>query len=120
MTIQSSLNLIFHVDFASLPIKDTRLSMPLAALVFSFFAFCLHLFESPQPTSEEVIINGRLVSQELESSLFSYLTFTWVNPLLDLGRQKPLEEEDLPHLTREDQTEIVITKWTAYRFVDGI
>jgi hypothetical protein len=51
------------------------------------------------------------MSGERRSSLLSYITFAWVNPLLDEGEKKPLEEEDLPHLTEPDQMAIVITKW---------
>lgn len=47
--------------------------------------------------------------------MLSYLTFSWANPLLKLGQQKPLEEEDLPHLTESDQMENVIRRWAHYR-----
>ena len=69
----------------------------------------------------EIILDGRLVSKELHSSIFSYLTFSWVNPLLTLGQSKPLEEEDLPHLTESDKMSIVIQKWNSFRTnTDGI
>jgi hypothetical protein len=47
--------------------------------------------------------------------MLSYLTFSWANPLLKLGQEKPLEEEDLPHLTESDQMENVLKKWFEFR-----
>lgn len=45
----------------------------------------------------------------------SYLTFSWANSLLKLGQEKPLEEEDLPHLTESDQMDNVLEKWLAFK-----
>lgn len=47
--------------------------------------------------------------------MLSYLTFSWANPLLKLGQEKPLEEEDLPHLTESDQMQTVLKNWLAFR-----
>ena len=55
------------------------------------------------------------MSLEHRCSMLSYLTFSWANPLLKLGREKPLEEEDLPHLTESDQMGNVIRNWTEFK-----
>jgi hypothetical protein len=39
------------------------------------------------------------------ANFFSLLTYSWLNPLLELGKSKPLEESDLYRLRDEDQAE---------------
>lgn len=41
------------------------------------------------------------VSQFRKAGLWSTLTFAWLNPLLVLGRQRPLEVDDIPKLSWE-------------------
>lgn len=41
-------------------------------------------------------------SPEERATFFSRLTFAWLNPLLELGVQRPLQEKDLYNLARQD------------------
>ncbi|KAG0256860.1 hypothetical protein BG011_004280 [Mortierella polycephala] len=41
---------------------------------------------------------ARLPSPEYASSLYSQLTFAWVNPLVYLGHRRPLQDSDLPDI----------------------
>jgi hypothetical protein len=80
--------------------------------------FLLLLF-SPVATISSVqgytAIDGRVASQEDAASLAGYLSFAWVNSLLDKGETKPLEEEDLPDLSDRDQMATVVGNWEAYQ-----
>ena len=64
---------------------------------------------------ESIKVNGRLPSSEVTASPFSIISFSWVNGLLGVGFKKPLEREDLPHLSKEDQMENIVEKWRAFR-----
>ncbi|KAG0006856.1 hypothetical protein BGZ65_002794 [Modicella reniformis] len=44
----------------------------------------------------------RLESTEYSSSIFSRLTFSWVNPLVSLGYKRTLQDVDLPNLEESD------------------
>ncbi|CAO2838694.1 unnamed protein product [Amaranthus hypochondriacus] len=46
------------------------------------------------------------VSLFANAGLFSRLTFWWMNPLMKLGKQKTLEEEDIPKLRDADRAEV--------------
>ncbi|KAF9980622.1 hypothetical protein BGZ75_008239 [Mortierella antarctica] len=45
---------------------------------------------------------ARLTSTEYSSSIFSQLTFAWVNPLVYLGYKRSLQDVDLPNLETSD------------------
>jgi hypothetical protein len=47
------------------------------------------------------ILRGKK-SPEERATVFSRLTFSWMNPLLELGVQRPLQEKDLYPLARQD------------------
>jgi ABC-type multidrug transport system fused ATPase/permease subunit len=51
------------------------------------------------------------VSQEYTSSVFSQITFRWLNPVIDAGTAKHLEWQDLCDLLKEDTTEAVLKKY---------
>jgi hypothetical protein len=44
----------------------------------------------------------RVAATEYSSSLFSQLTFAWVNPMVYLGFKRPLQDVDLPNLEDSD------------------
>jgi ABC-type multidrug transport system fused ATPase/permease subunit len=48
------------------------------------------------------------MSQEYTSSVFSQLTFRWLNPIIDAGKSKDLAWSDLCELLNEDTTEEVM------------
>ncbi|KAJ7376022.1 hypothetical protein OS493_037414 [Desmophyllum pertusum] len=56
--------------------------------------------------SYEKLGTERLHTNPKETAgFFSLLTFTWLNDLLKLGNQRPLDNDDLPPLLEEDQSE---------------
>ncbi|KAJ3169079.1 hypothetical protein HDU87_000864 [Geranomyces variabilis] len=56
--------------------------------------------------------------QDVSRNFFSYFTYSWISPLLALGRIRPLQEEDLPNVPRTKQaqqmSETCDPYWTAY------
>jgi ABC-type multidrug transport system fused ATPase/permease subunit len=60
-------------------------------------------------------INGRFPSAESTASSYSLLTFSWVNNLLAIGYDHPLESEDMPHLSNEDKMKSIVEKWSTFR-----
>ncbi|KAG0210815.1 hypothetical protein BGX28_008951 [Mortierella sp. GBA30] len=55
----------------------------------------------------------RLVSTEYSSSIFSQLTFTWVNPLVYLGFKRPIQDVDLPNLEDSDLSSYTLQHFGA-------
>jgi ABC-type multidrug transport system fused ATPase/permease subunit len=51
------------------------------------------------------------MSQEYTSSVFSQLTFRWLNPIIDAGKSKDLAWSDLCDLLTEDSTEEVMNAY---------
>ncbi|KAJ3016131.1 hypothetical protein HKX48_004186 [Thoreauomyces humboldtii] len=41
--------------------------------------------------------------KDISRNVFSYVTYSWMTPLLKLGSQRPLETEDLPNVPRTSQ-----------------
>lgn len=59
-----------------------------------------------------------LTNPKENASLFSLLTFSWVNDLLKRGTQRALENDDLPPLLEEDKNQALTKKleneWSRY------
>ena len=49
-----------------------------------------------------------LVTPFAKARFFSKISFWWLNPLMKKGRQKTLEDEDIPKLREGDKQKIVI------------
>eukprot|EP00842_Homolaphlyctis_polyrhiza_P006113 jgi/Hompol1/6502/HPOL_003284-RA len=64
--------------------------------------------------SDFKVHNRQVYTQDI-SSFMSFVSFSWVNPLLKAGKTKPLESEDIPHIARYDQMENVIERWKRIR-----
>ncbi|KAL1925489.1 uncharacterized protein VTP21DRAFT_372 [Calcarisporiella thermophila] len=78
---------------------------------FSLLAF-INAFTIPVPwtpvnlhgrTEQDTKENPREPSPSSQASIFATLTFNWVNPLIQLGFKRPLEEQDLYELPPEYQ-----------------
>ncbi|KAG0045770.1 hypothetical protein BGZ83_009002, partial [Gryganskiella cystojenkinii] len=54
---------------------------------------------------------GRLPSPEFASSLYSQLTFSWVNPLVYLGYRRPLQDTDLADIEQHDYSVVSIRRY---------
>ena len=62
-------------------------------------------------TSYQKLNTGCLVTNPKENAtLFSLLTFSWLNSLLKQGSQRALENDDLPPLLKEDDNEALTKK----------
>ena len=62
-------------------------------------------------TSYQKLNTGCLVTNPKENAtLFSLLTFSWLNSLLKQGSQRALENDDLPLLLKEDDNEALTKK----------
>ncbi|KAL6971970.1 Multidrug resistance-associated protein 7 [Sarracenia purpurea var. burkii] len=107
--------------FAAIDIKDV--SIKLAFDVLSFFGACLLLLCTYKGFKYQEIddnlytpLNGEAngggktlsvvtVTPFARARFFSKLSFWWLNPLMRKGREKTLEDEDIPNLREEDQAE---------------
>ncbi|KAJ3312633.1 hypothetical protein HDV04_002775 [Boothiomyces sp. JEL0838] len=89
----------------------------LVLLGLNFTLFLLHINNPTRNAKElsEVKEDGRSVSPEDLASPLSLLTFSWVQPLLDIGNRKHLDAEDLPHLAHKDQMDNIIKRWRQFR-----
>ncbi|KAJ3272855.1 hypothetical protein HDV01_005178 [Terramyces sp. JEL0728] len=61
------------------------------------------------------LFNGRSPSIEDLASPLSFVTFSWVEPLLSLGTTKHLEEKDLPSLSKQDEMNFIVSNWKKFR-----
>ncbi|KAG0045862.1 hypothetical protein BGZ83_008926, partial [Gryganskiella cystojenkinii] len=64
-------------------------------------------------TRAEMERQTRNPSTEYASSVYSQLTFAWLNPLVYLGYQRPLQDIDLPELENEDRSRVAATTFTT-------
>ncbi|ORZ04563.1 ABC transporter type 1, transmembrane domain-containing protein [Lobosporangium transversale] len=58
---------------------------------------------------------ARLPSSEYSSSLYSQITFAWLNPLIYLGYKKPIQDPDLPDIESEDYSIRSIKRYNLVR-----
>ncbi|KAJ3164732.1 Multidrug resistance-associated protein 1 [Geranomyces variabilis] len=58
---------------------------------------------SPQTQQHTANTAGPL--PDVSRNLLSYLTYSWISPLLVLGRKRPLQEEDLPNVPHTKQAQ---------------
>jgi len=57
----------------------------------------------------------RLPSPEYSSSLYSQLTFSWVNPLVYLGYRRPLQDADLADIELHDYSVVSIRRYNLVK-----
>jgi ATP-binding cassette subfamily C (CFTR/MRP) protein 4 len=58
--------------------------------------------EKVETSLQEETISNRAINPLDNASIFSKITFSWMNPLLAVGAKRTLNEEDLPELTNAD------------------
>ncbi len=56
------------------------------------------------------------LSKENGATIFSRLTFSWMNPLINKGNKEPLEQADLWNLVDEDKAELVLKEYSKFRY----
>ncbi|KAG8762089.1 hypothetical protein FRC11_011215 [Ceratobasidium sp. 423] len=59
----------------------------------------------------EVDEDGLLPALEDHCTLWQWMTFTWVSPIISLGASRPLEEKDLWQLSRSMRTRVLMRKF---------
>ncbi|KAG0342105.1 hypothetical protein BG004_005752 [Podila humilis] len=111
-------NKLIHVDFLVLPMTEWPLwfKMEGLSLVVCVGLLWTSLVTLPfRPMNSVMAIKSgegaRQPSPEYASSLYSQLTFGWVNPLVFLGFKRPLQDNDLPDIEIEDYTVLSIKKY---------
>ncbi|KAI8838411.1 P-loop containing nucleoside triphosphate hydrolase protein [Chytriomyces cf. hyalinus JEL632] len=53
--------------------------------------------------------------QTLKNNYFSFLYFTWMNPLMRLGSKRPLKMGDLPHLSETEKAQVAVENYKFYK-----
>ena len=56
------------------------------------------------------------ISKESGSSIFSKLSFSWVNPLIKEGNSRSLEQNDLWGLVDDDRADLVLEQYRKMRY----
>ncbi|KAJ3105437.1 hypothetical protein HDU97_008053 [Phlyctochytrium planicorne] len=85
------------------------------------FTLCFLVFEAirgrRQDEEDEALrkANFTVPCRELEASLFSRFYYSWVSPLIRLGKKKVLSLEDLPDLDPADKAESAIAVFSLFK-----
>ncbi|KAK3805989.1 MAG: hypothetical protein JOS17DRAFT_768002 [Linnemannia elongata] len=105
-------------DVLTLPMADWPLRLQLEAYIWLTGALLIwiSLLTLPyQPlTSARKLKQGEIVRPaplEYVSSLYSQLTFSWVNPLVYLGFKRSLQDTDLPYLEVTDEAHTTVRQF---------
>ncbi|KAF9113681.1 hypothetical protein BGX27_001044 [Mortierella sp. AM989] len=113
---------VFNFNIISLPITRWPLWFKLDAFAWVCVVFLLWTSLKTRPylpaTTAKKLKEGdvvRIPAPEYASSLYSRLTFAWVNPLVYLGYKRPLQETDLPDLEASDYSIHSIKRYNVAR-----
>ncbi|XP_042497519.1 ABC transporter C family member 3-like [Macadamia integrifolia] len=68
---------------------------------------------------QESSVGGENVTLYATANFFSYLTFSWMSPLLALGYRKTLDIEDIPQLANCDTANVVFARFRNKLESDG-
>ncbi|OMO66295.1 hypothetical protein COLO4_30639 [Corchorus olitorius] len=112
----SVLNIELLLQTHNLPILDI---IPWPINILLLFCSFRNLISSSTQPSEVQSLSEPLLDSKTEktqvgigkASLFSKLTFSWINPLFALGYSKNLTLEDLPSLVDEDEASLAYKKF---------
>ena len=92
---------VSHGWFAAVSIFSIYFILSTSQFVTSIF------FRKFDPS---IILNQKM-SPENRASIFSKSIFSWINPLLDLGQKRPLEQDDIEPLSHRDKVETLKCKF---------
>ncbi|KAL8458021.1 hypothetical protein ACS0TY_035774 [Phlomoides rotata] len=126
--LKSAWWMIFFLLISALNVTDlVRLHqihiLEVAPWVANFFLFFsalrnLYGFVNPQPSLDNSLVESLLVKESekkgvglSEASFISKLLFSWINPLLRLGKSRSLTLDDIPYLVSEDESLLAYTKF---------
>ncbi|KAJ2999390.1 hypothetical protein HDV02_003008 [Globomyces sp. JEL0801] len=101
---------LINPSIASLAINVTTTTLTLLLLIVDIITPVRNA-----AVIESIKIDGRLPCGEATASIWSLITFSWVNPILKQGSLKPLEEEELPHLVEDDEMKNIVYRWNLFR-----
>lgn len=111
-------------DVLTLPMADWPLRLQLEAYIWLTGALLIwiSLLTLPyQPlTSAKKLKQGEIVrpaALEFASSVYSQLTFSWVNPLVYLGYKRSLQDTDLPFLEETDESYTTVRHFKLNQYV---
>jgi hypothetical protein len=111
-------------DVLTLPIAKWPLRLQIEAYIWLIGALLIwiSLLTLPyQPlTSARKLKQGEIVRPaplEYASSVYSQLTFSWVNPLVYLGYKRSLQDTDLPYLEVTDESHTTVRQFKLNQYV---
>ncbi|KAG0023449.1 hypothetical protein BGZ80_009400 [Entomortierella chlamydospora] len=114
---------LYNTDIISSPSANWPLWFKLGvfAWVCTILLLCTSLKTRPYhpiTSAKKKLKEGevaRMPSSEYTSSLYSQLTFAWVNPLVYLSYRRPLQDADLPEIETSDCSEYSIKRYSVVR-----
>ncbi|KAF8969063.1 hypothetical protein BGZ46_010749 [Entomortierella lignicola] len=113
---------IYSANVISLPFSNWPFLFKLDAFAWVSIVFLLWTSLKTRPYQPTVPVKklreseiARVPSPEYASSLYSQLTFAWVNPLVYLSYRRPLQESDLPDIEITDYSQYSIKRYNNVR-----
>jgi len=67
-----------------------------------------------ETTSNTIFYGKRPLSREISANIWSRWTFSWFNPIIQLGYKKSLTSDDMWELLYDDQSEYVTKKFDEH------
>jgi hypothetical protein len=103
---------VYKSDILQFQLRESR-----SVLIFIFGATiaCIGLLLTRD--SVEVASSGRLMSLESSASLYEWISFSWMSPIMADGAKRTLGNSGLWELPHGDQVLAVIKKYNRYRLV---
>nr|ODN96123.1 ATP-binding cassette transporter [Cryptococcus depauperatus CBS 7855] len=100
-----------HTIIGALPIWATIPRLVLEALNIIATTLMVAVFGGLKLADPEVLSRLPLVASDDEVTLFSWMSFSWVDSFIKFGNTQELEPENLPHLSLTQQTAIVFERF---------
>ncbi|ORX44613.1 multi drug resistance-associated protein MRP [Hesseltinella vesiculosa] len=92
-------------------VQDPARGISSAVLALACLMFFLELTRRPKSQAIALEEGGKEVTPELDCNIFSRITFMWLNPLIRLGSQKKLIQEDLGPLRDGEESDELRAKF---------
>ncbi|KAJ3155346.1 hypothetical protein HK101_001556 [Irineochytrium annulatum] len=95
-------------------VKLATSALSLIAALLAAYQLALVEDERERKIEDSYKIGGGMAPcREATTGIFGWLTFSWMNPLMRLGWQRPLTMEDIPDLREEDRAENISARFAA-------
>ncbi|KAJ3398112.1 hypothetical protein HDU80_009242, partial [Chytriomyces hyalinus] len=69
---------------------------------------------TPESSEQSTLPSSAQAVSQIHWNVFTFATVSWLNPLLRLGYQRPLTEEDLPDMQAKEQAAFSVNWLDAY------